>query len=58
MLSVILYQVFHKLRVAEVDGASVVLVHLSDLGYFGIAQREVEDVKVLCQALPTPSSFW
>ena len=41
----------HKLRVAEIDGARVVLVHLSDLCYVGITQREVEDIKILRHTL-------
>ena len=51
MLSVILYQVFHKLWVAEVDDARVVLVQLGNLSHLVIAQREVEDVKVLRHTL-------
>ena len=46
-LSVILDEIFHKLRVSEVDGACVVLFHLSNLCHIGIAQREVEDVDIL-----------
>ena len=51
LLSVVLNQIFHKLRVSEVDGARVVLVHLSYLSHIVIAQREVEDVDVLRHAL-------
>ena len=40
-LSVILNQILHKLRVAEVDGARVVLVELGDGGHIVGGQREV-----------------
>lgn len=56
-LSVILNQILHKLWVAEVDGARVVLVELGDGGHIVGGQCEVEDVEILRQALPTPSSL-
>ena len=46
-VSVILNQILHKLRVAEVDGARVVLVELGDGGHIVGGQREVEDVEIL-----------
>ena len=56
-LSVSLDQVLHELHVIEVDDTRVVLVHRGDLGHFGVGEAEVEDVEVLRQALPTPSSL-
>ena len=50
-LTVVLNQILYKLRVAEVDGAGVVLVHRGNLSHVLIGKREVEDVEVLRHAL-------
>ena len=50
-LSVSLYQVLHELRVTEISGACIVLVHLGNLSHIIVTQREVKDVDILRHAL-------
>ena len=49
-LPVSLNKVFHKIHVAEVHGARVVLVHRGNLRHVFIGQLEVKDFEVLRHA--------
>ena len=51
VLTVCFNQVLYELRVTEISGACVMLVHLGYLCHIIITQREVEDVDILCHAL-------
>ena len=51
ILPVILNQILHKLRVTEISGSCIVLVHLSNLSHIIVTQREVKNVDILRHAL-------
>ena len=50
-LSVSFNQILYKLRVTEISGACVMLVHLGYLRHLLVTQREVEDVDILRHTL-------
>lgn len=56
-LSVSFNQILYKLRVTEISGACVMLVHRANLSHIVVTQREVEDVDILRHTLLMATIF-